>query len=230
MSNDAALMPYISSCNIACGGHFGSTTTMREAVRLAKLHNVKVGAHPSYPDRENFGRKSMSISSEELTSSICEQISDFLSVCNELEVFPNHIKLHGALYNDCMKDEALANVIFKAYEKIEISLPVFTPPNSLLTQKLDHVITEAFLDRRYNEDGSLVSRAQHDALIEEPHEAWNQLYNIYFNHEVISSGGKTIPINADTFCLHGDTTNSLEIAQLIDRKLKSLNISLNKNG
>ncbi len=230
MSNDADLMAFISSCNIACGGHFGTRETIRSTVQLAKLHGVKVGAHPSYPDKENFGRKSMSISSSELAASLHGQISDFLSVCKEEGVNPNHIKLHGALYNDCSTNESLAEVIRGVYEGLNLNIPMYAPPNSALSSKIENTISEAFIDRRYNENGTLVSRAQPNALIEDSTQAWNQLVRMYVDQEVVSSNGEVIPMSAETFCLHGDANNARDIAEFIGTKLDSSNISLDRNG
>lgn len=230
MPNDADLMPFISSCNIACGGHYGTKDTIRDTIRLAKKYGVKVGAHPSYPDRENFGRKSMSISAIELAASIREQLSDFLSVCKEEGINPNHVKLHGALYNDCAKDESLASLIREVLADLDVTIPVYTPPNSAISALISNSLSEAFIDRGYNDDGSLVSRAKTDALIENTSHAWKQLSEMYFNQKVTSVNGKEIQMFAETFCIHGDTDNATEIAQFAHSKLESLNIHLDKNG
>jgi UPF0271 protein len=230
MPNDESLMPYISSCNIACGGHFGTKDTIRATIRIAKEFGVKVGAHPSYPDRENFGRKSMDISTDKLIKSLSEQISLFLTVCNEEGVQANHIKLHGALYNDSSNNEELVDAIQTVYKNLNLSLPLYLSPHSILAKRMRNAVIEAFIDRRYNEDGSLTPRTHTGALIEDPIQAWEQLSRMYLNREVTCADGKTISINATTFCIHGDTKNALEIARFIDSKLKSLNIILDRNG
>ncbi|MDG1333621.1 MAG: 5-oxoprolinase subunit PxpA [Crocinitomicaceae bacterium] len=230
MPNDAELMPLISSCNIACGGHFGTKETMRSAIQLAKLHKVKVGAHPSYPDRENFGRKSMNISSDELASSLRKQLSDFISVCHEEQVEPNHIKLHGALYNDSAKDISLAHLVVEVMGQLQLSLPIYAPLNSMLAGVASEPIIEAFIDRRYNENGSLVSRSEKNALIEDPTQAWDQLKQLYLTDSVTALNDKVIQLAAETYCIHGDAKNALEIARFIYLKLEAFNIALDKNG
>ena len=230
MPNDNALMPYISSCNIACGGHYGTKETISKAIRLAKSHKVKVGAHPSYPDKENFGRKSLNLSSGELIENLTDQISLFLAVCERERIEPNHIKLHGALYNDSSHNEDLANVIEKVCKNLNLNLPFYLPPNSILTKRVKDVYLEAFIDRGYQSDGSLVARNNPSAVIENPIVAWRQLSSMYFDHTVTSLEGPTILINASTYCLHGDNPNALEIAKGISRELKLLDISLDKNG
>ena len=119
--NDAQLMPLISSCNIACGGHYGDTDSIREAVRLALKYNVRIGAHPSYPDTENFGRKVMNCSPEELKQSIQEQLRLIQTVCEEEGAIISHVKLHGALYNKTSEDEELAKTVLEAIEPLPIS-------------------------------------------------------------------------------------------------------------
>ncbi|MFK7783590.1 MAG: LamB/YcsF family protein [Crocinitomicaceae bacterium] len=230
MPNDAALMAHISSCNIACGGHFGTKESIRETIQLAKLHKVKVGAHPSYPDKENFGRVSMNISSDELAKSLRNQISDFISVCKEEKIEASHIKLHGALYNDSAQNFSLAKLVVQVLDDLQLQLPVYAPQNSVLAGIADKPVVEAFIDRRYNGDGSLVSRKQDNSLIEDPLQAWDQLKQMIFAQRFIAANNKSIPMNAETYCLHGDTRNALEIAQFIHSKLVSFNFVLDKNG
>lgn len=233
MKNDADLMPYISSCNLACGGHFGTIETIRTTIKLAKKHKVKVGAHPSYPDKDNFGRKPLNISSNELEKSISTQLRDFLNVCAEEEIIPNHIKLHGALYNAAATDESTAKTIASILQKLNLSLPIYTPNNSLLAKELNGsilVVPEAFLDRMYQADGNLVNRKKENALINSPELAWKQLKQMYFDREVTSVLGTKIPMNAKTFCIHGDGENTFEIAQFIYLKLKEQGINLRKDA
>lgn len=230
MPNDAELMPYISSCNIACGGHFGSKETIRATIKLARKHSVKIGAHPSYPDQENFGRKSMKISASDLKSSLKRQLFDFLSVCDEEAVEANHIKLHGALYNDTAKDQELADAVLEVYEEMKLTLPFYVAPTSLLRQKKVSTLIEVFVDRSYENDGNLVSRSHPNALIKSPADAWQRLKRMYVHREVISIHGVTFPVDANTFCVHGDTENAQAILQYIDAQLKLFNITLDKNG
>ena len=232
MKNDADLMPYISSCNVACGGHFGSIETIRATIKLAKKYGVKVGAHPSYPDRENFGRKRLDISPDELEKSVSSQLSDFMNVCAEEGITPHHIKLHGALYNVAATDESTAKIIALTLQKLNLSLSIYTPKHSILAQHLNNsisVIPEAFLDRTYQENGDLVNRKEENAIIDSPDLAWEQLKMMYFDQEVISVLGARIPVIAETFCIHGDGENALEIAQFIHARLKEHGITLWKD-
>ncbi|MDH5475806.1 MAG: LamB/YcsF family protein, partial [Cyclobacteriaceae bacterium] len=159
VNNEELLMPYISSCNIACGGHAGGLETMTNVVSLAIKHNVKIGAHPSYPDRENFGRKSMVISDEDLAITIVKQIKTLEKVVSTSERQLHHIKPHGALYNDIAKNTALANVFLDAIASYRNTCALYVP----FTSEIAHealkrnfkVVYEAFADRNYNDDHSL---------------------------------------------------------------------------
>lgn len=135
IGDDAGLMPFISSCSIACGGHAGNTNSMRKTVVLAKGYNVKVGAHPSYPDRENFGRISMAIPDNDLIETIQEQIESLVSVLKREKMELHHIKPHGALYNDIAKDGHLASVFLKALNKYGSRTCLYVPYASLIAEK-----------------------------------------------------------------------------------------------
>ncbi|NRA11605.1 MAG: 5-oxoprolinase subunit PxpB [Crocinitomicaceae bacterium] len=224
LENDSDLMPYLHSCNIACGGHYGDAESMHASVKLALRFNVKVGAHPSFPDRENFGRKSMEISLDELKSSIRKQINDFDVVCKSLSVKMHHIKLHGALYNVAAKDEAVAQMVVYVLEDFP-EVKLYAPHNSALARcaesKLE-VCYEAFIDRFYEDDLSLVHRSKSNAVIESPKDSWAQLNAMLKTNSVTSIHGITIPIQADTFCVHGDNEYALSILNFIDQQLSVL--------
>lgn len=220
MGNDAQLMPYLSSCNIACGGHFGDDSTMRAAILLAKQHGVKVGAHPSFPDKKNFGRKEMSISPEELEASILQQVTDFKKICDELEVEMHHIKLHGSLYNLAGKDSGTAKVVLRA---LEIFKPIrlYTFDNSQIVEQSNGAFSichEAFIDRSYQDDLSLVSRTHPLSLIESPKLALGQLDRMVNFGVVKCISGQEYPLKAETFCIHGDNKNAIEILEYIHSK------------
>jgi UPF0271 protein len=228
---DAAIMPLISSCSIACGGHFGTEETMRTAVRIAKKHMVKIGAHPSFPDRDNFGRKLLTITKKDLTETVYHQILQFLAVCETEEAQVHHVKLHGALYNYAAKDAATADAVLEAIYSLQFRPKLYVPFGSVLHRKAENLLPlefEAFIDRRYDDDGALVSRSQPNALIDEPKDAWNQLLNMIENKEVFSVSGKAVHVIATTFCIHGDTPNSVNILKYIHEKLSSQNISLKR--
>jgi UPF0271 protein len=228
MGQDAALMKYISSCSIACGGHFGTDETMRQTVKLAMKNNVKVGAHPSFPDKDNFGRKPLTIPKGELSEAIYFQLLHFYAVCETEEATVNHIKLHGALYNYAAADAATSDAVVEAIIATNVRPKLYVPYDSVLHHKAKHLVPlefEAFIDRRYTRDGKLLSRTEAGALIETPDQAWEQLQLMLTEKAVITATGEKIPITASTFCIHGDHTNALQIAAYIHSKLKQHHIS-----
>ena len=181
MGNDKALMPYISSCSIACGGHFGNEETMRTTVQQAKEFNVKVGAHPSFPDKDNFGRKLVTMTKSELTESIYFQLLRIFAVCEIEDVKVNHIKLHGALYNYAAVDAPTADAVVSAITETKLRPYLYLQYGSVLHRKAENLIPlkfEAFIDRRYADDGLLVSRDVPGSVIEDPELAWEQLLEI----------------------------------------------------
>ncbi|WP_282118053.1 5-oxoprolinase subunit PxpA [Maribacter aquivivus] len=228
VGNEEALFPLISSCNIACGGHAGSKKSIVFCLGLAKKFNVKVGAHPSYPDRENFGRVSMNISSDALIQSIKEQLQLFMSLCNQIDVQLHHIKPHGALYNDIAKDELVAKMFLTGIEEFKKDVVLYVPYGSVI-QKLAlengfKVLVEAFADRNYNTDLSLVSRKEGNALITDGKEVLNHLLTMYKENEVKTVSGDKIPIIANTYCIHGDTPSALQILAYLSNELPHHNL------
>ena len=225
IGNDAALMPYISSCNIACGGHAGDIESMWQTVLLAKKHQVKVGAHPSFPDTVHFGRKRIDIPAEELLASIVKQITALQNVCKAEGVALHHIKAHGALYNLLAKDTPTAEVFLKSVVQAKAASKIYTLPQShlaVLAERTNEVevIYEAFIDRRYQDDLSLVPRSTPGAVIHEPEVAWEQFNRMLLDQEVMAQSGKVYPIKAATFCIHGDHPNAVNIVRYIHQKLK----------
>lgn len=227
-TNDSEIMPLISSCNIACGGHAGNITTMTETVGLALQHKVKIGAHPSFPDPENFGRVKMEISEEALQRSIQEQLKTLQSVVEKQGHRLHHVKPHGALYNEAAKERVLADRVLTSIKEICGKILMYVPPNSQL-QKAAIALEmptaiEAFIDRQYEDDGSLVSRQKIGALITDKVKAWQQLEDMVLLHQVATRRGKKISITPETYCIHGDQENAVEILQYIHQKAKTQNI------
>lgn len=224
---DEALMPYINSCSVACGGHFGTLATIKETLLLAKKYTVKAGAHPSFPDTDNFGRKVISMTKQDLKKSILEQLLRFYNACEEIDITINHIKPHGALYNYAAIDAPTADAIVEAILKSGKRPILYTLENSILHKKAENLLPihfEAFIDRTYTDTGTLVSRKESHALITSPKKAWTQFYNMAVNNSIVSANGTKIPCNASTFCIHSDTENSVEIVKYIARKAKENNI------
>jgi len=214
-----AIMPFIQSANIACGAHAGNDETIKDSIRLAKLHAVKIGIHPSYPDRENFGRVVMDIRIEELIKSLKFQIDNFVEIAKSGESQIHHIKFHGALYNEVAKDKLLADHIVNLLQDYPKEWIVFCPPNSMFEAALKEnnrtVWAEAFLDRAYNEDGSLVARSRPGAILENKKLVFNQFKKMIQEGLVTSFSGKIIELQARTFCIHGDHDNSIEILKYL---------------
>ena len=224
VDNEHLLMPYISSANIACGGHAGDPATMTRVLQLSVKHNVKAGAHPGYPDPHNFGRKSMKISGNALVSSIKIQVDSLVRIAADLGVRLYHIKPHGALYNDAANDEKLALLVLEAIEGYKNACRLYLPPGSVIAEKASgmgfSLEFEAFADRAYNDDLTLVSRSNPGAIIHEPEDVLQHMLNIIEHGKVKTLSGKMKPLNASTFCIHGDHENSVHIARYIYEELK----------
>ena len=229
IGSDADIMPYITSCSVAAGGHAGDAVTMRETIQLAKKHGVHVGPHPSFPDRDNFGRKLVTMTKSELFESVFQQLLRFYAIAEEENVSIHHIKLHGALYNYAAKDAPTADAVVEAIIASEIRPLFYVPYNSVLHRKAENLIPvafEGFIDRKYTDDGSLVSRNQENALIEEASEAWEQFKSMVISQSVKSISGNEVRIVANTFCIHGDHTKAVEFLQYIHSQLPKHQISL----
>ncbi|MCF8714226.1 5-oxoprolinase subunit PxpA [Joostella atrarenae] len=227
-SNEASIMPYIQSCNIACGGHVGNRNTIAEAIQIALKNDVAIGAHPSYPDVENFGRVSMSISNEDLVNTIQKQMKLFDEVLSEYDATLHHIKPHGALYNDIAKDDKLAIVFLSAIADYKNRAAIYVPFGSVVAKKaLEEGFTiyyEAFADRAYNDDLSLVSRKLPNSLITDKNQVLEQIMHIKNKEAVISINNKAIPMEAATFCVHSDTENAIEIVEFLYKNFQTANI------
>ncbi|WP_136465705.1 5-oxoprolinase subunit PxpA [Flagellimonas onchidii] len=230
VGNEEQLMPLINSCNIASGGHAGDVHTMLEVVRLAKQHKVKIGAHPSYPDRLNFGRKPMSISMPELQKSLKDQLQAFQSIVHSENTKIHHIKAHGALYNQIARDEALAEVYLEALQDYQNRTFLYVPYRSAIAKialrKGFSVRYEAFGDRNYNPDLSLVSRQLENALIHAPERVLQHLLPIIKENRVFTVSEKYTEIKADTVCIHGDTSSALQILMYLSQELPKHGVQL----
>src|SRR6056297_2763649 len=232
VGNEEAIFPYISSCNIACGGHAGDKETMLKVASLAKKHNLKVGSHPSYPDKANFGREVMDISDQNLIQSIRKQLADFDEVLKQEQISLHHIKAHGALYNQTAKDEQLAKVYLNAIHDYKYRALLYAPYNSVVAKLAKErgfkLWFEAFADRNYNTDLSLLSRKEENALIEDPEAVLKHILPIIKKGEVITVDGKSHKILADTLCIHGDTVSALKILTYLSTSLPQNQVQLAK--
>jgi UPF0271 protein len=203
IGNDAALMPYIDEANIACGFHAGGAFTMRETVALCMRHGVKMGAHPSYLDRENFGRKEIELSPEEIYLLVKKQIEILNQIVKTAGGTLNHVKPHGALYNTSAKNPEVAKAIAKAVKDVDAGLVLFGLKGSLSIEVAHEMglktADEAFADRSYESDGSLTPRSQPGACFTEIQDVLDQVQKI----------------KADTWCIHGDGPQALEFAKAL---------------
>lgn len=217
VDNEEILMPYINACNIACGGHAGDVETMHEVVALAKKYQVEIGVHPSYPDRENFGRISLDMASAEFIKTIQQQIKNLEEIVALHAVKITHIKPHGALYNDIAKSEEKAQLFLKAISKYKDKYKLYVPCNSVIEtfalQQNFEIIYEAFSDRNYNDDLTLVSRKNSNAVLTEIGEIIPHVSTLKNEQKVLTISNKKISLKSDTFCVHSDTVSAIEIVQ-----------------
>lgn len=218
LENDEQLMPLLDSCNIACGGHAGDESSIRKTIRLAKKYLVKIGAHPSYPDRENFGRKKLEISLSDLEDSITAQLKFFEKICEEEQAIFHHIKPHGALYNEATINPEIAGLLIQVMSNFP-GVRLYAPPNSVIERlALENnipIITEAFADRSYNSNLTLVSRSHSKALLTDPKEVLDHVQLMVSYGKVKTIDGELVPIKAETLCIHGDNPSAVEILKTI---------------
>ena len=227
MSNDAAIMPYLGSCNIACGGHTGDDISVLKTVRLAKAHQVKIGAHPSYPDRENFGRVPVNISFSLLEKSVIQQIERVRLIAENENMVLNHIKFHGALYLDSLSSQKLANQLARLLANEYKDLSIYAPFGSMMAQEallLNIPLKyEGFADRAYLTGSTLLSRKEPNALLTNLKEIENQVVSMINYDSVTGINKKKYTIRTDTICIHGDHPKAIEIAQLISPVIRKSN-------
>ena len=222
LNNEHIIMPLIDSCNIACGGHAGDSGSMIECVEISIKNNVKIGAHPSYPDKINFGRKKIDISPSELSYSIISQIESLETIADSYGLELNHIKAHGALYNQMIIDAELSNFYLDTIKDFKNKCSLYIPYKSeiekIALKKGFSIIYEVFGDRNYNDDLSLVSRNNENALITDPESVINHLKTIKETETVKTINGNYKKIKFDTICIHSDTNNSIEILKKINQE------------
>ena len=227
---DPELLGIVNSANIACGYHAGDEDTMRETIKISKKNGVSIGAHPSFNDPENFGRKRINLSSAEIEKLIQDQYNILQTIAQQNEVSVSHIKPHGALNNMACEDIELATVIAKSIYKINKDLIYLVPTGSKMevsAKKLGmKVACEIFADRNYEDDGNLVSRKKNTALITDPVKAQEHVLKMVKNQALNCLSGKQIPCEIDSVCIHGDNLSSLETAIKVKENLKENNLDL----
>ncbi len=227
---DPELLGIVNSANIACGYHAGDEDTMRETIKISKKNGVSIGAHPSFNDPENFGRKRINLSSTEIEKLIQDQYNILQAIAQQNKVSVSHIKPHGALNNMACEDIELATIIAKTIYKINKDLIYLVPTGSKMevsAKKLGmKVACEIFADRNYEDDGNLVSRKKNNALITDPVKAQEHVLKMVKNQALNCLSGKQIPCEIDSVCIHGDNLSSLDTAYKVRENLKKNNLSL----
>ena len=232
--HDPDLLKIVNSANVACGYHAGDKETMNQVIKISKENNVSIGAHPSFNDPENFGRKRINLSSSEIKKLIIDQYEILQNIAVKYDEKVSHIKPHGALNNMACEDIELATILAKTINEINKDLIYLVPTGSKMEEaakKLSMKIAcEIFADRNYEDDGNLVSRKKPNALITDPEEAKKHVLSMVKNQALNCLSGKQIPCEIDSVCIHGDNESSLETAKsirnnLLDNqfKLKRLN-------
>ena len=226
--HDDELLSLVTSANIACGFHAGSPAAMRESILAARAKGVAVGAHPSFDDRENFGRREMALPGHEVFTLVVYQVGAFHALAHSLGVAPRHVKPHGALYNMAARNEEMADAIVRAMKAVDPKLILFAPPESDLSRAAEasgvQVAREVFADRNYMPDGSLVPRDRPDALLHDPVEAANRVYGMLHEKKVRAIDGTDVPVEADTICVHGDTPGAVDFARELRLALHQMGI------
>ena len=228
--DDAALLPFVTSANVACGMHAGDPSVMDGTVSFALSHGVRVGAHPGYPDREHFGRAPVEISAEAVENLVLYQIAALDGFVRSRGGTLTHVKPHGALYHAGAEFPDVARAIAEGMRRFRTGLVLVGPAGSMLIEAGREaglaVAEEAFADRRYRRDGSLVSRSEAGAVITDPDEAAEQAVMLARDHAVVARDGTRLALRADTLCLHGDTPGITAIARRLHERFRAEGIRI----
>jgi len=228
--NDPLLLNIVNSANIACGYHAGDKITMKKTIEISKNNNVSIGAHPSFNDKENFGRKRIDLSSNEIEKLIIDQISIISKIAIDKKIQVTHVKPHGALNNMACEDYQLAKTISEAIIKINKNLIFLVPTGSQMEKagkKLAmKVATEISADRNYEDNGNLFSRLKKNAVITDPEIAKRHIIKMVKNQAINCFSGKQIPCEIDSICVHGDGENAVETAKQIKKELVKSGVTL----
>lgn len=222
---DEAILPYVSSVNLACGFHAGDPHTLRASIQQALAHGVAVGAHPAYPDLLGFGRRDMALTPDEVFDCVLYQVAAVQGMCTALGGRLHHVKPHGALYNRAARDAACAAAIAQAVRSLDSELILYGLAGSCLVTEAEKIglraVGEAFTDRRYAADGTLVPRSRPNALIEDTDEAVAQARHIVHRQSVVAEQNQVVTLRAGTLCLHGDGPHAVDFARAIRRALEA---------
>jgi len=228
--NDPLLLKIVNSASVACGYHAGDRTTMEKTIEISKKNNVSIGAHPSFKDPENFGRKRINLPQEEIKKLIIDQINILSNIANEKRMEVTHVKPHGALNNMACENYDLAKLISESIIEVNKDLIFLVPTGSEMEKagkKLKmKVAVEIFADRNYEDDGNLISRSKNNAMITDPEIAKRHVLKMIKNQTINCYSGKQIPCEIDSICVHGDEKSAVNTAQEIKKELLKSQINL----
>ncbi|TFH34508.1 MAG: LamB/YcsF family protein [Bacteroidia bacterium] len=228
--NDSMIMDFISSANIACGFHAGDPVVIAQTVRMAVIKGVAIGAHPGYPDLQGFGRRSMALSASEVYDYVLYQVGALKSIAESEGGKLSHVKAHGALYNDAVRNRELAEAIIGASKALDSSLVIYGLPNSEIENATlrngMRFALEAFADRAYYKDGTLVPRKLKDSVISDITEVSDRVEGMVLSNRIKTYDGGLLIIRPDTVCLHGDNMHAVEIAREINTRLSANGIEI----
>lgn len=228
--NEADIMPYISSANIACGFHAGNALLMQDTVRLAKKHQVAIGAHPSFNDPEHFGRRTMHLAVAELYAIVLYQVGAMAAICQGEKAKLHHVKLHGALYNQASNDQQIAAAIVAAVKDFDASLIIYGLSGSLLLAVAKaaglRTAAEVFADRTYTHEGILTPRSMQNALINDSVEVTKQAISFALEQFVKATDQSLLKLSAETICIHGDGLHAPAFAKAVHHALLERNIRI----
>ena len=234
LAQEAAIVGLVSSANIACGGHAGDDASMRYMVEAAKANETVIGAHPAYPDPDNFGRRSLrlghDISRLDLIRSLYQQIIRLSEIAADHGTQISYVKPHGALYNDAVFNAELAALIAGVIADIDSHLFLMGAPNSMLERAAEEAglafIAEGFIDRRYTDDGHLQSRSIDGSVLKTQEDRISQLTCILDEQSVVTASGQNLPLSVQTLCLHGDSDGALDTARLVRKSIEDRGIAI----
>lgn len=228
--DDAALMPLLTSASIACGGHAGDTASMRRTVLLAQQHDVVIGAHVAYPDREHFGRRDLDLPPDKLAAEVLLQLRALAACALAAGAQVRYVKAHGALYNRMARDAGIAHTVISAVRSFDASLPILTLPDSSAMKVAQHLgttaVAEAFADRAYTAAGTLLPRDKPGAVITDVKTVAERAVGIARAQQVPSFDGRSVNVNARSLCVHGDTPGAVALARSIRMALQQAGVVL----
>jgi UPF0271 protein len=223
-------MKFVTSANVACGGHAGDEEMMQATIEQALRHGVAVGAHPGYEDRENFGRVALKLSADEIRDSVYRQVVALAGIAEKCDAAVVHVKPHGALYNRAARDAGIARSIAEGVRQWRQDVVMVGLAGSVMLEEFRaagfRVAAEAFADRRYEKDGSLRARKFRDAVLDAPEKAAEQAVRIVEGQGVLTREGTVVPVDAQTICIHGDTPGAERIAETVRRALEGAGVGV----